>query len=314
MPQTAPPPLVLLACGDEWMSRSFESVFEQHGYAVARVKSGARTIKLARRANPDVVVLEAGIGDLDALRVCAALADDPLFDHTVPIVITSTEHVTPASRHAAYGAGAWEYCSHPVDLEALMLKLSTFRRARSETVLRRGERFVDRESGFYTASGLERFAEQVGARAKRKHEPLACVALALRNGDREVPGPVFSEELPDRGLAAVADLCREHGRKSDIVAHVSESRLAILAPDTDAAGARLLVTRLREALGRFAVDAPSGGRLQLRAGYSAVSDLADAGVEPAELLRRAGSALDHLQFADSDDGPLSFDDLPVTPA
>src|SRR4026209_652561 len=76
MELSVPPPLVLLACSDEWMSRSFESVFEQHGYAVARVKSGARTIKLARRANPDVVVLEAGIVDLDALRVCSALGDD----------------------------------------------------------------------------------------------------------------------------------------------------------------------------------------------------------------------------------------------
>jgi DNA-binding response OmpR family regulator len=292
------------------MSRSFESVFEQHGYAVARVKSGARTIKLARRANPDVVVLEEGIGDLDALRVCSALGDDPLFDHTVPIVITSTAHVTSATRHAAYAAGAWEYCSHPVDLEALMLKLSTFRRARSETLARRGERLVDRESGLYTASGLLSLGEHCGAPAKRRHEPLACVALTLRTSDREVPGPIVSDEEHVDNFATVAELCRMQSRKSDIVAHVSESRLAILAPDTDAAGARLLVNRLRDALERSTDRTVDAGELELRAGYSAVADLAQAGVEPAELVRRASTALDHLQFADTGGSLMSFDELP----
>lgn len=304
-------PLVLLACSDEWMSRSFESVFEQHGYAVARVKSGARTIKLARRANPDVVVLEEGIGDLDALRVCVALGTDPLFDHTVPIVITSTEHVTAAKRHAAYAAGAWEYCSHPVDLEALMLKLATFRRARSETRARRGERFVDQESGLYTATALDRLAEQVGARAKRKHEPLACVALTLGMADRVVSGVEESEEHSDM-LAAAAEFCRSQSRKSDIVAQMSESRLAILAPDTDAIGARLLVDRLRRALGRFSGTVPNVPDIGLRAGYSAVRDLADSGLEPTELVRRAGTALDHLQFGTAE-GLLGYEEIPLAP-
>src|SRR5690348_347761 len=169
-------PLVLLAFSDEWLSRSFESIFEQHGYDVTRVKSGARMIKLARRVKPDAVVLEENLGDLDALRVCAALGDDPLFDHSIPIVITSAAHVTPASRHAAYAAGAWEYCSHPVDIEALMLKLATFRRARADTVARGAERLVDRESGLYTPLGVERLADHLVARAERAHEPIACVA------------------------------------------------------------------------------------------------------------------------------------------
>jgi CheY-like chemotaxis protein len=311
MKDTAAPPLVLIACTDEWMSRSFESVFEQNGYAVARVKSGARTLKLARRANPDVVVLEEGMGDLDALQVCSALANDPLFDHSIPIVLTSTEHVTTASRHAAYASGAWEYCSHPVDLEALMLKLATFQRGRAEIVTSRADRLVDRETGLYTANGLQRLAEQYGAHAQRKHGPFACVALALQIGDRELPGPTVAREDEVDNFAAVAQLCRVQSRKSDVVGHVSVSRLGILAPDTDAQGARLLVARLQRELDRAAERATIVGEFRLRAGYFAVTDLAAADLAPAELVRRAASALDHLQFADADDPLMSFDDIPV---
>ncbi len=303
-------PLVLLACSDEWMGRSFASVFEQNGYTVARVSAGAATIRLARRANPDVVVLEEGNGDLDALRVCAALGDDPLFDHMVPIVITSTAPVTLATRHAAYAAGAWEYCSHPVDLEALMLKLATFRRARSEGVGRPGERFVDRETGLYTAEALRRFAEHVGALATRRHEPLACVTLGLTTAARSTLADSLGEEDRDDAFAMVAEFCRMHSRKSDIVAHVSDSRLTILAPDTDASGARLLVSRLRRALEQAAARAPGSPEAGMRAGYSAVADLADSGVDPAELVRRATFALDHLQLVGTGNGLMSFDDVP----
>jgi PleD family two-component response regulator len=309
MEQTATMPLVLLACTDEWLSRSFASVFEQHGYAVERVKTGARTLRLARRTNPDVVVLEEGNGDLDALAICAALGNDPLFDHMVPIVVTSATPVTPETRHAAYGAGAWEYCSHPVDLEALMLKLATFQRARSEAIAKRGERFVDRETGLYTEAAFERLAEQVGARAVRRHEPLACITISTQDDARPPLRRGDASEDQHESFATVADLCRSYSRKSDIVAHLSESRLVILAPDTDGEGAKLLVGRLRRALSqssRRTVLTDTG----LRAGYSAVSDLADSGLEPAELVRRASSALDHLQLADMPDSSLSFDELP----
>jgi PleD family two-component response regulator len=308
MERPATMPLVLLACTDEWLSRSFASVFEQHGYSVERVKTGARALRMARRMTPDVVVLEEGNGDLDALAISAALGSDPLFDHMVPIVVTSATPVTPETRHAAYAAGAWEYCSHPVDLEALMLKLATFRRARSEAVARRGERFVDRETGLYTEAAFERLAEQIGARAVRRHEPLACVTIAMRDDARPAVRRGDANEDQHESFATVADLCRTHSRKSDIVAHLSESRLVILAPDTDAAGAKLLVSRLRRALTQ-AARSTTLGETGLRAGFSAVSDLADSGLEPAELVRRASSALDHLRLADMPDSSISFDDL-----
>jgi GGDEF domain-containing protein len=304
------PPLVLLACSDEWLSRSFATVFEQRGYAVARVRSSERTIRLARRANPDVVVLEEGNGEIEALRVCSALGNDPLFDQTVPIVITSVKPVTPETRHAAYAAGAWEYCSHPVDLEALMLKLATFGRARAEGRAKRGERFVDRETGLYTEVALTRLAEQIGARARRRHEPLACVAIAMQSDarDRAAMIPLHDERIET--FSDVAALCRRQARKSDIVAHMSDSRLVILAPDTDAEGAKLLVQRLRSALGRSSDSGTVAADFELRAGYSAVADLGDSQIEPTELVKQAAIALDRLELGDAVGGALGFDELP----
>ena len=41
------PPLALIACSDDWMSRALENVFQQRGYVVAHTRSGAHAPVLA---------------------------------------------------------------------------------------------------------------------------------------------------------------------------------------------------------------------------------------------------------------------------
>jgi DNA-binding response OmpR family regulator len=304
------PPLALIACSDDWMSRALESVFQQHGYVVAHTRSGAQTLELARLANHDLLVLDESLTDVRAIDVCRAIREGTQFDHSVPVVMTSPTPIDPRARMAAFGAGAWEYCSHPVDLEPVFIKLETFLRARGELVLARGEDFVNSTTGLYTSFGLRQLAGKLGARALRKHEPFACVAFAPQVHDREVGSSMLWKESPV-GFADVAHVFREQSRQSDVVGHVGDLRLAILAPDTDAAGARLLVARLQRELDRASENKSIGGQVRLRVGYSAVSDLASSNVNVAELVHRAESALDHAPIQGDRSAIVSFDDLPI---
>jgi DNA-binding response OmpR family regulator len=304
------PPLALIACSDDWMSRALESVFQQHGYVVAHTRSGSQTMELARLSNHDLLVLDESLDDVRAVDVCRKIRDGGQFDHSVPVVITSPTPADPRSRLAAFAAGAWEYCSHPVDLEPIFVKLETFIRARGELVLARTEDFVNSTTGLYTSFGLRQLAGKLGARALRKHEPFACVAFAPQVHDREIGTSTLWKESA-AGFADVAHVFREQSRQSDVVGHVGDLRLAILAPDTDAAGARLLVARLQRELDRAMKSRGNGGQIRLRAGYSAVSDLADSNINVAELVHRAESALDHAPLQGDGDAIVSYDDLPV---
>jgi PleD family two-component response regulator len=304
------PPLALIACDDDSMSRALESVFQQHGYIGAHTRSGAQTIELARLANHDVVVLDESLEDLDAVEVCRTLSDGALFDHTVPIVITSPAPFDPHSRLEAYAAGAWEYCSHPIDLETVFLKLETFVRARREAAQAQSEVFVNAATGLYTSFGLRQLAGKFGAGALRKHEAFACVAFSPQLQDREIGSTTILRDSLS-GFADVAHVFREQSRQSDIVGHMGESRLAILAPDTDAEGARLLVVRLQRELDKASKNKTIPGPVKLSAGYSAVSDLAAANLNVAELVQRAESALDHVPRRGDADTVLNFDDLPA---
>jgi DNA-binding response OmpR family regulator len=303
------PPLALIACGDDWMSRALESVFQQHGYVVAHTRSGAQAMELAKVANHDLLVLDESLADVKARDVCRAIRDGSPFDHSIPVVITSPTPVDPRARMAAFVAGAWEYCGHPIDLEPVFIKLETFLRARGELVQARSDEFVNATTGLYTSFGLRQLAGKLGAQALRKHEPFACVAVAAQVHDREVGSSMLWKESAV-GFADVAHVFREQSRQSDVVGHVGDSRFAILAPDTDAAGARLLVARLQREIDRATRNKSIAGEIRLRAGYSAVSDLATANVNVAELVHRAESALDHAPLKEDGDTIVSFDDLP----
>ena len=305
------PPLALIACGDDWMSRALESAFQQRGYVAAHTRSGAQAIELARLSNHDLVILDESLTDVRALDVCRAIRDGAQFDHSIPIVITSSASVDSRARMAGLIAGAWEYCSHPIDLEPVFIKLETFLRARGELVLARSEDFVNATTGLYTTFGFRQLAGKLGAGALRKHEAFACVAVAPQLLDREVGSSMLWKESPD-AFADLAHVFREQSRQSDVVGHVSDTRIAILAPDTDAAGARLLVARFQSELDKASKNKSIANVIRLRAGYSAVSDLATASVNVADLVHRAESALDHAPIQGGRNAIVSFDDLPTT--
>jgi CheY-like chemotaxis protein len=301
----------LIGCSDEWMCRSLETVFADKGFAVTRTGSGKQALKLARRGGFDALMLDERIDDLSGVEVCMALRDDPLFDHATPIVIISQSHTTLPSRLAAYAAGAWEYCHQPLDFDALFLKLGTFLRARQQQATSESKSMMDPSSGLYTTFGLKHLAEQLGARAVRNHEAFACVAFSPQREPSE-PGqwPKTDDEIG--AFDDVAHVVLGQSRKSDVVAKTGASRLAILAPDTDAAGARLLVARLQREMDAASKRTTIPGSVRLRVGFCAVSDLAAANVDLAELVHRAESALAHVPATGQRDTVVSFDELPVS--
>jgi DNA-binding response OmpR family regulator len=297
--------VALIGCSDEWLCRSLETVYSERGYKVVRTGSGKQALKLARRGGVDVMMLDERLDELTGVEVCVALRDDPLFDHATPIVIVSSSHSTLPGRTAAYAAGAWEYCHLPLDVDGLFLKLGTFLRARQELEASQAKSLMDPSSGLYTPFGLHHLAEQLEARAVRKHEAFACLAFSPESTEAGA-----AARNDDGAFAEVAHLVRDQARRSDIVAKTGASQLSILAPDTDAAGARLLVARLQKQLDAASNSSSLAGSFRLRAGYCAVPDLAAADIDLTELVHRAESALARIPADGHGATVMAFDELP----
>ena len=301
-----PAPLVLIGSKGEWLGRSLETVLESAGYAVIRVEGGQRSLELARRLKPDVVILDEDLGGMTGVAVCQALRDDPLFDHSTPIFLSAPAPSADQIRQKAYSAGAWDYCSQPIDVEVLLLKMRNFVRAKRELERARADMVIDPSTGVYTAHGLHRLADTLGALARRQRESFACVAVQPSAATGHSMNLQDRTELQADLIARLADLLDKNSRRSDVVGHLGDARFAILAPDTGDAGVLGLVERIRRALEASKSNPAWHKDWDLSIGYASVNDLGEGEVQAVDLIGRAQQALTHAYMLNR---PLGFNDL-----
>src|ERR687895_1081741 len=83
-------PLVLIANDQEWSARSLESILGPNGYAVLRAYTGRQAVELAHSAQPDAVILEIRMPDMDGLEVCQRLRADPRASPAMPLIMTAS--------------------------------------------------------------------------------------------------------------------------------------------------------------------------------------------------------------------------------
>lgn len=300
-------PLVLVVSDGEWAGRSFESVLEAHEYAVQRETSGRRALERAGATPPDAVIVDEQLADMHAPELLRRLRDDRPFGRATPTIVTTSAAPSPRERMEVYAAGAWDYCSQPLDVDVLMLKLKTFVDARM--LLRRinEHSLVDMTTDMYSRRGIQRWSRELLARAARRHEPFAAVALRITADGHNAPS---SSEITEDRLRT-AEFMRRERRASDVIGYIGDGTFVVLAPDTDANGASRLIDRLQRAAAESALvpEAPPG-EVPLSVGYWASADLAHTKLAKEEdVVGRATTALSHIRRTHRVSGVVSFDEL-----
>jgi diguanylate cyclase (GGDEF)-like protein len=286
--------LVVIAGQHAWLVRSIESIFTSSDFTVVTTSNEDLSLPDVR---PDLLILEADPPDVLWAEVIEKVRSQPGVTGSTPIIATTAEPLTRRKRLEALRAGAWDVFGHPLDAEVLLLKAAAYVRAKIETDEAREHGLVDPETDLYNVRGVLRRIYEEASEATRHRRPLACLVAAL-------------EPVGDIGEAALADAAREAasalrrtGRASDVFGRLGPSEFAVIAPGTDAEGARRLAQRLTEATG----ETEGESRPRLRAGYAAVGDLAGAEIEPVDLFVRAVVALRTAQAVGSDERIRSYD-------
>jgi DNA-binding response OmpR family regulator len=116
---------VLLVDDDRLILRSVTFLLQQEGYRVVPVASGTEALAAARRAPPDVVLLDVALPDLSGVEVCRRLRQET----AVPIIMLTARR-TEAEKIVGLDAGADDYVTKPIGAGELT--------ARIRAALRRG--------------------------------------------------------------------------------------------------------------------------------------------------------------------------------
>lgn len=302
----ARPSVVLIANDQEWTARSLESMLGPSGYAVLRAFTGRQCIELARATQPDAIIVDLHLPDMDGLDVLRALADLPAGE-LIPRIAVTSDVVSRGDRLRAMEAGAWALYTHPVDGPLLQLQLKAFVAARRRTYSLLDASLLDADSGLYNARGLARRARELGAEAQRRREPLACVAFAPEFQLDTATTRNYPEHVEET-VRRLVELVSRAGRLSDVIGRLGQTEFAVLLPATQAEGALRLIERLQVALRDEAQRTGDESEPRLRAGYAAVPDFGTASVDAVELLLRAAAAMRHTRTSGAP-SVAGFEDL-----
>ena len=99
--------MVLLAEDFEDAREVYRIYLEMSGFAVSDVPCGDRVLALALELQPDVVVVDLGLPDLDGLSVMAQLRAHPLTAHLPVVILSAHAYVEDETRSLQQGAAAF---------------------------------------------------------------------------------------------------------------------------------------------------------------------------------------------------------------
>ena len=269
------PPRILIASDQNHALSDVVRSLGRQGYSVLRVFAHASVLERARTARPDVILLDAGLGDGDSLEVSRTLRAHPSIGSSTPILLLVSSRPRREDHLTALRAGVWELVRQPLDVAGLLGKLDRYVLAKVERdgAARRDQ--VDDVTGLYSTQGLAHRAGELILQAARHNTSVACVALAPAGDDQQRGADVRD------ALRGVARLLEASGRRSDAIGRIGPAEFAVVAAGVNRSGARQLANRLRDAVG-----------VELRAGYDAVGSRRAGALEARSLLARAARALE----------------------
>ncbi len=106
-------------------------LLEKASFEVLEALDGRHGLELARKENPDLVLLDLSIPEIDGWSLAEKLKADPL-TQAIPIVAL-TAHTLPSDRKRALDAGCDGYLSKPLDIPTFIPQISAFISARNKT-------------------------------------------------------------------------------------------------------------------------------------------------------------------------------------
>ncbi len=115
---------ILIVEDNELNMRLLNDVLEVHGYAILKTGTGEEAIDLARREQPDVILMDIQLPDISGLEATRRLKEDPA-TQGIP-VIAVTAFAMSGDERKIRDSGCDAYVSKPIMLQPFLALLERY--------------------------------------------------------------------------------------------------------------------------------------------------------------------------------------------
>jgi DNA-binding response OmpR family regulator len=200
----------------------------QREYQVRVANNGIDALKIARRINPNLIILDIIMPGMDGLQVCRELRSDPILQSVPILFLTARGRVE--DKLEGFEAGADDYLTKPFDVRELLLRV--------KAVLKRTNTEQEKQviTDEITIGKLTLNCQNYQLTTDEKTVLLTPVEFDLMYHLMSHPGQVFSGE---RLLRELWDYPSDTGSPDLVRMHIRNLRLKI---ESDSSHPRFIMT------------------------------------------------------------------------
>ncbi len=206
---------------------------------------GEQAIKLCIEKQPDLVLLDVEMPDMDGFAVMGALKSHPATRH-IPVIFV-TAHTSEEMETRGLESGAVDFISKPINPSVVRARANTQLKLKFQSDLLREWVFIDGLTGAYNRRYFDNQFEIEWARAQRSDHPLSVVMIDVDHF--KAYNDHYGHLRGDEALRGLASALRpELQRPGDLLARYGGEEFVCLLPNTPLESALAVAERLRSAL------------------------------------------------------------------
>lgn len=259
-------------------------------HQVFMAAQGEQALTMAQEAQPDLILLDVVMPDMDGFEICQRLKQNVL-TQDIPVLFV-TAHNEPEQETRGLEVGGVDFISKPINPAVVRARVKTHLTMKLQSDLLKRMVFLDGLTGTFNRRYFDHRLLMEWQRAERDHTPLGLIMLDVdffkRYNDH------YGHQQGDDCLRHVAMTLKQTLlRPGDVVTRYGGEEFACLLPDTDPTGALLVAERMIQsvhALGLPHADSSvPGGVVTISAGCAV--KLPSPGQRASDLLALADAQL-----------------------
>ena len=221
-----------------------ETLRADHHIRVAT--NGADALEVAKQfPQPDLILLDAMMPDMDGFEVCRRLKDAPETQHIPVVFVTAKEDA--ASEERGLSLGAVDYITKPFNLPIVRVRVRNYLALKHKTDMLESMAHID---SLTNIPNRRRFNETLDVEWRRCLRAKLPLSLLMIDVDHfKTYNDHFGHGAGDICLTTIAStLAAELVRPGDMVTRYGGEEFAVILPETDMEGALQTAERLRTAV------------------------------------------------------------------
>jgi len=208
---------ILVVEDDLDISKMLRLYFDSQGYEVLTVMRGHDALEVCRKKQPNVVVLDIMLPDMDGYDVCRELRGNLRTSHVPVIFLTQKDE--RSDKIAGLELGADDYITKPFDIEELKLRVQgAMRRAQSTSL-------TDPVTGLPSSKLIE---EQLKKLVMREDWAILYIVINHMDAFIEVEDIVARDDILRFVAMNLNETVEAHGTSNDFIGHTSGNDFIII--------------------------------------------------------------------------------------